>query len=193
MMTICKGYIYIHKGSQRWLLLFYDDDNYYYLVMMMFMMMTIIIINFFIIIIIVMMMVMMFLLILLLTLPNIQVTGSATHQQLIWGMTENCFERTEGADPPKLVSNKDPKKKKNTRLPLVDLAKYGEVSNIQVSFRKKKCFRWYLKTVSFQVWLNHVKSYNLSTLFVDSPNIMDRFRLAFWPQSLKRFRVFFSW
>lgn len=30
-------------------------------------------------------------------------------------MTENCFERTEGAAPPKLVSNKDPKRKKNMR------------------------------------------------------------------------------
>ena len=32
-----------------------------------------------------------------------------------WGMTENCFESTEGATPPKLVSNKDPKRKKNMR------------------------------------------------------------------------------
>ena len=52
------------------------------------------------------------LLILLLTLPNIDMKSLAQQPIKSWGMTENCFERTEGAAPPKLVSNKDPKEKK---------------------------------------------------------------------------------
>ncbi len=145
---------------------------------MMFMMMTIIII--------VMMMVMMFLLILLLTrLSNPSTAYLRNDWELLWTHW--------GSRPSKACFEQRSEKKKNTGLPLVDLAKYGEVSNIQVSFRKKKCFRRYLKTVSFQVWLNHVKSYNLSTVFVDSPNIIDRFRLAFWPEkSQKVSGVFFS-
>lgn len=80
------------------------------MIMIMSMIMSMMIIVYY--ILYILMLIMFVLLILLLTLPNIDMKSLAQQPIKSWGMTENCFERTEGAAPPKLVSNKDPKEKK---------------------------------------------------------------------------------